>query len=155
MGAEIERKFLVDHAKWELVDKPDGIEYCQGYLLNNEHQTVRVRISDKKGFLNLKSKISDLSRKEYEYEIPLADGIEIIDVFTKSIVEKIRYNIFFKGKMWEVDVFKGNNSGLIIAEIELLSEDEDFEKPEWVTKEVTNDSKYLNASLSVRPYKNW
>ena len=155
MGIEIERKFLVDHAKWKQVDKPAGTHYRQGYLLNNGRETVRVRISDRKGFLNLKSKISEVSRNEYEYEIPLADGAQILDAFAKSVVEKTRYNILFKGKMWEVDVFEGDSSGLIIAEIELQNEDDSFEKPEWATTEVTDDGRYTNASLSVNPYKNW
>ena len=155
MGAEIERKFLVDHIKWDLIDKPEGTQYRQGYLLNDGNETVRIRISDKKAFLNLKSKISEVSRKEYEYEIPLEDGVQIMAAFTKNAVEKTRYNILFKGKIWEVDVFKGDNLGLIVAEIELLKEDENFEKPEWATKEVTNDNRYLNASLLVNPYRNW
>src|SRR5260370_38816478 len=117
MGVEIERKFLVDHEKWERLSKPDGTHYRQGYLLNNPGQTIRVRVSDKQGFLNLKSKVSQVSRKEYEYEIPLQDGIEILNAFTKSGTEKMRYRIPFAGKTWEVDVFLGDNAGLIVAEI--------------------------------------
>ncbi|MDB5024998.1 MAG: hypothetical protein JWP78_2753 [Mucilaginibacter sp.] len=155
MGAEIERKFLLDHEKWERLDKPGGTHYRQGYLLNNSNQTLRVRISDKQGFLNLKSKVSQVSRKEYEYEIPLADGIEILNAFTKNGTEKTRYRILFAGKTWEVDVFSGDNAGLIVAEIELNSETEAFEKPDWVTNEVTDDDRYSNASLSAHPFKDW
>jgi adenylate cyclase len=155
MGAEIERKFLVDHEKWKQLNKPGGTHYRQGYILNNEQQTVRVRISDKQGFLNLKSNVSGITRKEYEYVIPLEDGIEILDVFAKSGTEKIRYRIPFAGKVWEVDEFLGDNKGLIVAEIELKSEDEAFETPNWVTNEVTDDGRYTNASLSVRPYNSW
>jgi adenylate cyclase len=155
MGAEIERKFLVDHEKWNQLNKPEGTHYRQGYILNNEQQTVRVRISDKQGFLNLKSNVSRITRKEYEYDIPLEDGIEILDVFAKSGTEKIRYRIPFAGKVWEVDEFLGDNRGLIVAEIELKSEDEAFETPNWVTDEVTDDGRYTNASLSVRPYNSW
>jgi adenylate cyclase len=155
MGVEIERKFLVDHEKWDRVDKPEGTHYRQGYLLSNGKETIRVRISDKDGFLNLKSKVSQLSRKEYEYKIPLQDGIEILDAFTKHGTEKTRYKIPVAGKIWEVDVFVGDNEGLIVAEIELKSEDEKFEKPDWVTNEVTDDGRYTNSSLSINPYKNW
>jgi adenylate cyclase len=155
MGVEIERKFLVDHEKWEKVEKPTGIPYRQGYMLRDDKQTIRVRVSDKKGYLNLKSKVSGLTRKEYEYEIPLEDGLEILNAFTTNGTEKMRYEIPFKGKTWEVDVFSGDNAGLIVAEIELGSEDEEFEKPDWVTTEVTDDGRYTNASLSIHPYKDW
>jgi adenylate cyclase len=155
MGVEIERKFLVDHEKWEKVEKSNGIPYRQGYMLHDDKQTIRVRVSDKKGYLNFKSKVSELNRKEYEYEIPLEDGLEMLDVFTTNGTEKIRYVIQFKGKIWEVDVFSGDNAGLIVAEIELQSESEQFEKPNWVTAEVTYDGRYTNASLSIHPYKDW
>jgi adenylate cyclase len=155
MGAEIERKFLVDHEKWSLVDKPEGTHYRQGYILSNKQETVRVRISDTKGFLNLKSRVSEITRKEFEYEIPLEDGIEILNLFTKNGTEKIRYCIPFKGKIWEVDVFLGDNTGLVVAEIELISEDEEFEVPGWITKEVTDDGRYTNSSLAQHPFKGW
>jgi adenylate cyclase len=155
MAHEIERKFLVDHAKWEKVEKPTGTPYRQGYMVRSDKQTIRVRVSDKKAYLNFKSKVSELSRKEYEYEIPLEDGLEILRAFTTSGTEKIRYEISFKGKTWEIDVFSGDNAGLIVAEIELMSEDEQFEKPDWITAEVTGDGRYTNASLSVHPYKDW
>src|ERR1700712_4642130 len=152
MGVEIERKFLVDHEKWNQLQKPEGTHYRQGYILSNEQQTVRVRISDKKGYINLKSKVSEVSRKEYEYEIPLEDGIEILNEFTKHGTVKMRYRIPFEGKTWEVDVFSGDNEGLIVAELELKSENEEFRKPEWVTTEVTDDGKYTNASLAIKAF---
>jgi CYTH domain-containing protein len=155
MGLEIERKFLVDHEKWEHLNKPQGLHYRQGYLLSNAGQTIRVRVSDKQAYLNMKSKVSQVSRKEYEYEIPLADGLEILDAFTKSGTEKVRYRIPFDGKTWEVDVFIGDNAGLIVAEIELESENEKFEKPDWVTAEVTDNDRYANSSLATHPFKNW
>ena|ERR1700761_9777246 len=155
MGVEIERKFLVDHEKWDQLTKPEGTHYRQGYLLNNEQETIRIRISDKAGFLNLKSRVSQVSRKEYEYEIPLKDGIEILEAFTKNGTEKTRYAIPFEGKIWEVDVFAGDNSGLIVAEIELEDENEKFKKPIWVTNEVTDDNRYTNACLAVYPFKDW
>lgn len=158
MGVEIERKFLVDHDKWEKLSKPAGTHYRQGYIVADSGRTVRIRVSDTKAFLNLKSRSgsSNMSRSEYEYEIPLAEGLEILDKFvTNGGTEKIRYNIHFAGKLWEVDVFSGDNKGLIVAEIELESEDEQFEKPEWVTIEVTDNGRYTNAALSKHPFKNW
>lgn len=155
MGLEIERKFLVDHEKWERTGKPEGTHYRQGYMLNDGQRTIRVRVSDKNAFLNLKSKMSQVSRKEYEYEVPLQDGIEILNAFTTRGTEKIRYRIPFAGKIWEVDVFSGDNDGLIVAEIEFKTEDEQFEKPDWITDEVTYDGRYTNAALSTHPYKDW
>jgi len=155
MGLEIERKFLVDHAKWARVDMPEGTHYLQGYILADKGKTVRIRISDKQAFLNLKSKNSQLSRNEYEYEIPLQDGREILDSFIQKGTEKVRYVIPFAGNDWEVDVFMGDNDGLIVAEIELDSEDAEFEKPDWVTEEVTDDGRYTNAALSQHPFKLW
>lgn len=155
MASEIERKFLVDHEKWGKLDKPEGTHYKQGYLVSSEQQTIRVRVSDQQAYLNLKSKISSMSRHEYEYEIPLKDGLEILNAFTKQGTEKIRYCIPFEGKVWEADEFLGDNIGLIVAEIELQSEDEAFEKPDWVTTEVTDDGRYSNAALSKHPFKDW
>src|ERR1700743_2527265 len=149
MGVDIERKFWVDHKKWDRLDKPQGIHYRQGYLLSNAGQTIRVRVSDKQAYLNMKSKVSQISRKEYEYEIPLADGLEILNAFTKNGTEKVCYRIPFEDKTWEVDVFMGDNEGLIVAEIELKSEDEKFEKPDWITTEVTDDNRYANSSLAT------
>lgn len=155
MSVEIERKFLVDHDKWDQIDKPEGTHYKQGYLIADSGKTVRVRISDKQGFLNLKNKSTNRSRTEFEYEIPLEDGKAILEAFTQIGTEKIRYKIPFAGKEWEVDVFSGDNTGLIVAEIELESEDEEFEKPDWVTDDVTDDGRYTNAALAKHPFKDW
>ncbi|HVW16149.1 MAG TPA: CYTH domain-containing protein [Mucilaginibacter sp.] len=155
MGVEIERKFLVDHAAWGRLNKPAGVRYKQGYMLNEKDRTVRIRVSDDRAYLNLKSRSTAVSRKEYEYEIPLRDGLEILEHFTQNHIEKVRYDIPFSGKTWEVDVFEGDNAGLIVAEIELKSEDEEFEKPTWVTAEVTDDARYTNASLVKHPFKTW
>jgi CYTH domain-containing protein len=155
MGVEIERKYLVDHEKWRALKKPKGIHYKQGYILNDGKQTVRVRVSDKKAHLNLKSAMHGFSRKEFEYEIPLSDGLELFENFVKSSTEKIRYEIPFEGYVWEVDEFLGDNTGLIIAEIELESEEDNFEQPDWIGEDVTDDERYTNSSLSLNPYKNW
>jgi len=155
MGVEIERKFLVDHEKWDRVEKPVGTHYKQGYLMADPGKTIRVRISDKDAWINLKSKSTNVSRAEFEYEIPLEDGKAILDSFTTIGTEKIRYEIPYAGKTWEVDVFMDDNDGLIVAEIELGSEDEEFEKPDWVIEEVTDDGRYTNAALAKRPFKRW
>ena len=155
MGVEIEKKFLVDHDKWEKLDKPQGTHYRQGYLLSDEQRTIRIRVSDIKGYLNLKNALSNLSRKEFEYEIPLEEGLEILDLFAKNGIEKIRYRIPHAGKTWEVDVFKGPNAGLIVAELELESEEEVIDLPGWVATEVTDDDRYANSSLAKHPFNEW
>jgi len=155
MGLEIERKFLVDHDEWRKLEKPAGTHYRQGYLLADPGRTIRVRISDKDAYINLKSKSTNRSRSEFEYEIPLADGKAILESFTTIGTEKTRYEIPYAGKTWEVDVFMGDNEGLIVAEIELDSEEEAFEKPDWVTEEVTDDGRYTNAALAKHPFRNW
>ncbi|MBK0380976.1 CYTH domain-containing protein [Mucilaginibacter segetis] len=155
MATEIERKFLVDHKKWDLFKKPPGELYKQGYLLNDEKCTIRIRLTESSGFITLKGGTTGISRSEFEYAVPLQDANQILDELALSSVEKIRYPVNYKGKLWEVDVFKGENKGLIVAEIELQDENEYFELPEWVTKEVSNDMRFTNASLSVSPYKYW
>jgi adenylate cyclase len=155
MGVEIERKFLVDKTKWQQVVKPTGTHYRQGYLLDDAKRTIRVRTTDKHGFLTIKGITTGITRKEYEYKIPVEDGIEMLDAFAESEVEKIRYNIAFEGKLWEVDEFHGDNEGLLMAEIELQHEDETFTKPEWITTEVSDDGRYYNSNLSKNPFKNW
>ncbi len=155
MGLEIERKFLVDHEKWRQVIKPAGTHYRQGYLLNDDRRTIRVRVTDQQGFITIKGATSGITRKEYEYKIPVADGNELLDGFALSEVEKIRYRIDFAGKLWEVDKFLGDNEGLIMAEIELKNETEEFKKPGWLTMEVSDDARYYNSNLSIHPFKKW
>jgi adenylate cyclase len=155
MGVEIERKFLVDHEKWRKVIKPEGTHYRQGYLLNDDLRTIRVRVTDKQGYITLKGATKGITRKEYEYKIPVEDGDELLDGFAQSEVEKIRYRIEVAGKLWEIDEFLGDNKGLIMAEIELQQEDEQFELPGWVTDDVSDDDRYYNSNLSVNPYAKW
>jgi len=155
MGNEIERKFLVDHEKWRRVKKGKGTHYRQGYLINDEKRTFRVRVTDKHGYITLKGSTSGISRKEYEYKIPVEDGIELLDAFAESEVRKTRYKVKFAGNLWEVDEFSGDNEGLIMAEIELEHEDEEFEKPDWLVREVSDDDRYYNSNLSVHPFKRW
>jgi adenylate cyclase len=153
MGVEIERKFLVDHEKWKQLAKPEGSVIKQGYLAKEPSKTVRVRVKGHEGYITIKGKTEGMSRLEYEYAIPGAEANELLHNFCQAIIQKTRYDIWFAGKRWEVDVFGGNNEGLIIAEIELTSEADVFEYPEWVTQEVTNDKRFYNSNLSVTPYK--
>jgi adenylate cyclase len=155
MGIEIERKFLVNKANWQEQDKPAGIIMRQGYVVNQKNKTVRLRIAGDKAYLTFKSGTAGISRNEYEYEIPANEATELFEQFVETGLKKTRYNITFKDKLWEVDVFAGDNEGLIVAEIELEREDEQFELPPWAGQEVSEDECYYNSSLSVNPYKNW
>lgn len=155
MPLEIERKFLINHNKWNELAKPDGKRYRQGYLLNDKNKTIRVRLSDACAFITIKGKTTGATRSEFEYNIPVADAKQLLDNFADNEISKTRYEIYYKDKLWETDVFHGENEGLIVAEIELGSEDEKFDIPDWVTEEVTDDPKYYNASLARLPFKKW
>jgi len=155
MGQEIERKYLVDQSEWQQIDKPTGQLYRQGYLLTDPNKTIRVRQTLDKGFLTIKGLSIGATRPEYEYEIRFAEAKELIDNFSISELSKIRYKILHDNKVWEVDEFLGNNMGLIVAEIELTSEDEKFSIPKWIDKEVTGQEKYYNSNLTIEPYENW
>jgi len=156
MGTETERKFLVNHDKWDRLAKPKGEHYRQGYVFNNNNRAVRVRVTENKAYITLKkSGKSNVSRYEFEYEIPIHEGEELIKLFTTTGTEKIRYRIPAGKFTWEVDEFLGDNKGLIVAEIELENEDDEFEKPDWLTEEVTDDNRYANSSLAEKPFKDW
>lgn len=155
MGKEIERKFLIDLQQWDKLSKPEGKLFRQGYLLTDKDKTIRVRATATKGFLTIKGQTIGATRMEYEYEIPVAEATELLDNFSLSELSKTRYEIPFSGKLWEVDVFLGDNEGLIVAEIELDSEDEIFALPDWVSREVTEEEKYYNSNLTVTPFKDW
>ncbi|HTF04922.1 MAG TPA: CYTH domain-containing protein [Bacteroidia bacterium] len=155
MGVEIERKFLVDKEKWTAVEKSAPNRMRQGYLLTDPHKTIRVRVAETGGYLTIKGLSTGATRAEFEYEIPKQEAEELLNLFSVSKLDKIRYEIVFNGKVWEVDEFLGENEGLIVAEIELVSESEEFQLPAWVTREVTDEEKYYNSSLSARPFKRW
>ena len=155
MGKEIERKYLIDLYKWQQVSKPTGTYYRQGYLSTDPNKAIRVRLTDTAGYLTIKGPSVNATRSEYEYEIPVSEAKELLDNFSVSELSKTRYKIDHNGKVWEVDEFSGDNAGLIVAEIELTSEDEYFETPEWIRKEVTGEEKYYNSSLTINPFKNW
>jgi len=152
---ETERKFLVYSKGWKSVKKPKGQDYLQGYLCTDIKKTVRVRVIETNGFITIKGKFSGFSRYEFEYPIPVEDAMEILRLYTKNLIEKTRYKIEYKSSLWEVDEFNGENTGLVLAEIELRDENESFETPTWITKEVTNDPRYYNAYLSKHPYIMW
>lgn len=155
MGIEIERKFLVHQENWNDQEKPKGEFYRQGYLLTDPRKTIRVRQTYDKGFLTIKGISVGASRAEFEYEIPHEEAEELLDQFAVSELSKIRYKILFEGKIWEIDEFSGENEGLIVAEIELESEDEVFIIPTWIAQEVTAEEKYFNSNLTLNPFKNW
>ncbi len=153
MGIEIERKFLVK----ELVIHPKVVTlYRQGYLPTAKGTTIRVRTAGEKAFLTIKGPAIGFTRKEYEYPIPIIDAEELFGMCVGYIVEKIRYGVYENGLLWEVDEFRRENEGLIVAEIELKSEDQNIEPlPDWVGQEVTSDSRYSNLALSQKPYRQW
>ena len=155
MPKEIERKFLLRPDKWPQLSKPAGQHYRQGYLLTDPQKTIRVRATDTHGFITIKGLNTGATRDEYEYEIPVQEANELLDKFAVSELSKIRYKIPFQGHTWEVDEFLGKNAGLIVAEIELVREDEDFDIPDWIAREVTGDERYYNSNLTIRPFKDW
>jgi adenylate cyclase len=154
MPLEIERKFLVDTEK---LGKPgNGTRYRQGYLPAAGKTSVRVRISDGSAWLTLKGKTVGATRLEFEYPVPVADAEGILDSLCEgSVIDKTRHLVDHAGHTWEVDIFAGDNAGLVIAEVELDAEDEVVELPEWVAGEVTDDPRYYNANLVTNPYCNW
>ena len=160
MGTEIERKYLVKKAEWRsyknLQISPDlGEKYCQGYIPTNNGTTVRLRIVGDRGYMTLKSKTMGNTRSEFEYPIPAEDAREMLTTFCdKPLIEKVRYKINFSNLIWEVDEFSGDNQGLIIAEVELKSEDQKIDIPDWIEREV-NDKKYYNSYLVKYPYSQW
>ncbi len=154
MGVEIEYKFLIDETK--LPTLKNGYTIKQGYIQTVDHTTVRIRIRDKEAFLTIKGKSQGASRLEFEYPIPLSDAQEMLtNLCHASLIEKTRYLVAHEGHTWEVDVFEGSNKGLLLAEIELESEDEAFALPEWIGQEVTEDTRYANSNLITNPYLNW
>ena len=154
MGTEIERKFLVRDNTFRSLAQ--GTRYRQGYLSSTKERVVRVRTIDDKGFLTIKGITTGATRAEYEYEIPVKEAEAMLDgLCEKPLIEKDRYKIAHKGLIWEVDEFFGENQELILAEVELESEDQPYDKPEWITDEVTGDPKYFNSNLIQNPYKNW
>jgi adenylate cyclase len=154
MAKEIERKFLVEGDAWRALAK--GTNYRQGYLNSAKERTVRVRTAEDKAFLTIKGLTVGATRAEYEYEIPFDEGKAMLDALAeKPLIEKKRYKIPAGGLTWEIDEFLGDNAGLIVAEVELKSEDQAFERPLWLGDEVTGDPRYYNANLIKKPFTRW
>ncbi|OUD33903.1 adenylate cyclase [Flavobacterium sp. FPG59] len=153
---EIERKFIVKNQSFKEKIHTKSI-VSQGYLNSNPERTVRVRIKNDKGYLTIKgiSNESGTSRYEWEKEIPLNEAVELFKLCEKGAIEKTRYEIKYGNHTYEVDEFHGDNEGLIIAEIELSSENEKFDKPNWLGDEVTGEQRYYNSNLSILPFKEW
>lgn len=147
MGQEIERKFLVDKSKWELLDKPKGMEIRQGYLNKKPENTVRIRTKGSYGYITVKGMELKGVRPEFEYEIPFADALEMLELFCDKVLYKTRYEIIQDAHKWEVDVFHSPNNGLLLAEIELNYFKESFNRPDWINEEVTGIPEYYNANM--------
>ena len=152
MAVEIERKYLVMGQPWLQVP---GVVYRQGYLNRDKTRTVRVRVAGEAAFLTIKGVNVGATRAEFEYPIPLADAEALLALCDGPLIEKTRYLLDHAGTRWELDVFAGDNAGLVVAEVELASEDQAFAKPDWLGDEVTQDARYFNSNLAVHPYCRW
>lgn len=154
MSKEIERKFLVKGDAWRAL--ANGTTYRQGYLNSAKERTVRVRTAEDKAFLTIKGLTLGATRAEYEYAIPFDEGKAMLDALAeKPLIEKKRYKIPAGDLTWEIDEFLGDNAGLIVAEVELKSEDQAFDRPAWLGDEVTGDTRYYNANLIKKPFTRW
>ncbi len=153
MGTEIERKFLVTSDEWRAGAQSRRL--VQGYLSRDPERTVRVRIDGEKAALTIKGKSAGATRAEFEYEIPLADAELLLPLCLSPLIDKVRHLVMHEGHQWEIDEFASDNAPLIVAELELSSEDEAFARPEWLGAEVTDDARYFNSQLAVKPYSRW
>lgn len=154
MGTEIERKFLLANDSWRGLG--EGKWYRQGYISSGAHATVRIRTINENGYVTIKGPTRGLTRAEYEYRIPVSDAREMLaNLCSGPLIEKIRYTIDFAGSIWEIDEFKKQNDGLLIAEIELEHPQQQFVMPPWVGTEVSDDPRYRNSSLVISPYSTW
>ena len=152
MGIEIERKFLVVGDAWK---RAPAVAYAQGYLNRDKQRTVRVRIVEGQAWLTVKGVSAGATRAEFEYAIPVADAEQLLALCDGPLVRKLRRVVVHEGSTWEIDEFQGDNAGLVVAEIELRSEDEAFAAPAWLGAEVTHDARYFNSSLATAPYSTW
>lgn len=154
MGREIERKFRVHTERLPALTQGQALR--QGYICTDPERVVRVRIAGSDGFITLKGKTVGSTRLEFEYAVPLTDAQQILEHLCHGPkIDKIRYRIPHQGHTWEVDVFEGDNQGLIIAEVELGSEGEAVCLPDWISQEVTGEARYYNSNLLHSPYKTW
>ena len=153
MALEIERKFLVAKDSWQ--DGSPGLRIAQGYLSLDPDRTVRVRIAGGTSWLTIKGRSEGITRPEFEYKIPLEDAKELLGQCLPSVIDKTRHRVPYGGHIWEVDVFHGDNEGLVLAEVELADESVSPDLPPWVGAEVSSDARYFNACLAAFPYKKW
>jgi adenylate cyclase len=153
MGIEIERKFLVEGDAWRVGASPSRI--VQGFLSRDPERIVRVRLRDGEAFLTIKGKGSGLARVEVEVAIPAEEARQLLPLCLPPLIEKTRHLVTWAGHLWEIDEFYGDNAGLVVAEVELAAEDEIFERPPWLGREVSEDFRYSNAALSERPWRDW
>jgi adenylate cyclase len=155
MGKEIERKYLVQSDAWR--DRVQSTEhYQQGYLSTEEERSVRVRVGKRKAFFTIKGKATGQTRAEFEYPLPLKDANQLLEhLCVKPLITKTRHTVQANGLTWEIDEFSGENSPLILAELETKSDQAPKQKPPWVGEEVTHDPRYLNINLVAHPYSMW
>ncbi len=153
MAKEIERKFLVKKELWQPRD--EGVAIAQGYLAADAARAVRVRLAGERAYLTVKGPTKGIERLEFEYEIPADEARAMLSLCERPWIEKRRYRERYGAHTWEIDCFSGENEGLIVAEIELARADEAFEAPPWLGEEVSEDSRYLNASLLRLPFSRW
>jgi adenylate cyclase len=154
MAKEIERKYLINAAAW--IPQNEGIHFKQGYLNAQKERVVRVRIEGSKAKLTIKGITTGVTRAEFEYAIPVEDAAILLDnLCEQPLIDKHRHKEVHGGKTWEIDVFHGENEGLIVAEIELTSEDEKIDFPTWIGEEVSSDPRYFNSNLLKHPFKSW
>ena len=152
MGIEIERKFLVIGDAWRT---PTGVAIGQGYLNRDKNRTVRVRVAGSQAFLTIKGPSRGATRQEFEYPIPVEDALQLLELCDGTVIRKTRHLVIQDGNRWEVDEFHADNQGLVVAEIELTTEDQTFAKPDWLGREVTDDPRYFNSNLISRPFCQW
>ena len=159
MAVEIERKFLVSSDQWRWDadgNEIEGVRFCQGYLSSKPEATVRVRMEGDAAKLTIKGKNKGLARAEFEYSIPPNEAEQLLsNLCEKPLIEKVRYCRKEGPFTWEIDVFEGDNQGLVVAEVELESENQTVHLPGWIGEEVSHDARYFNANLVANPFKNW
>lgn len=151
---EIERKFLVTNDNWRQ-HITSSVRMVQGYLGGNDHSSVRIRVNNDMADINIKAKVIGAQRSEFEYAIPIEDAMEMLELCEKPLIEKTRHHVEHYEHVWEIDEFAGENAGLIVAEVELNAIEEEFERPDWLGAEVTEDVRYYNICLVTNPYSSW
>lgn len=155
MPLEIEHKYIVNKIEWAKTKPENSLAIKQAYLSNDPEKTIRVRTLGTSAFITIKGKTSNAVRKEFEYEIPINEALEMIALFGENVIEKTRHYIHHENHLWEVDQFFGLNDGLLVAEVELAREDEPYAIPAWASQDVTDDERYYNSYLIKHPYSTW